>query len=109
MPRHYRSRSPWERDATQEAAQATRRHNMAGRDTSGRDDMREPFPLLIGEWVRWEVRPDRRNVRQWVPFDDGEPVRNEEGRVIRAGIDRLMQEAARRVPVRNMLGRRRWQ
>lgn len=109
--RRYTYQTAAERDARNERRQAAARAGIARAHASieieSRDDLRQPWPLILGEWVRWEVRPYRRNVRQWWAVDQsGEPIRDERGVIVRAGVDRLVALASEAVP-RNYLGLRR--
>lgn len=100
--RHYTYQRPAARDA--------RREGRSGERDPGPDDCRQPWPLVLGPWVQWEVRPYRRNVRQWWVVDQatGEPLRDAAGCVARFGVDALLVEAGKRVP-KNYLGRRNLQ
>ncbi len=108
MARHYRRQSTAERDARNERRQTAARAGIerahAAIEPEPRDDMRQPWPLILGDWVRWEVRPYRRNVRQWWAVDaTGEPIRDDRGIIVRAGVDRLVALASAKVP-RNFIG-----
>ena len=97
-------------DARNERRQAAARAGIARAhadiEIEPRDDMRQPWPLVLGDWVRWEVRPVKRNVRQWWAVDErGEPIRGGDGIIVRAGVDRLVALASQKVP-RNYLGMR---
>jgi hypothetical protein len=92
--RPYRYARSYERDA--------RREERPARPPV--DDGRQPFPLILGKWVQWEIRPYKRHVRQWWAVDaDGEPIRNADGAIVRQSIDKWAADAAKRAP-RRILG-----
>ena len=89
-------------DAARLAALDARRESMLSRQVGLRDDNRQPGRLLldIGSTViDLHLEPDRRDVRMWRAYRNGEPY-------LRAGLERIWRKA--QSEIHPPLGRRHW-
>ena len=91
------------RDARNEAAQRTRALNrMAGPPVGLRDDNRTVGRLLLdigAQAFDIELRPDRRDVRRWIAYRNGQPF-------ARGGLERIWR--AVQAEIAAPLGRWHW-